>query len=163
MGFRETKRNADVKKISEVVKQGKVENQSETTEQRFGRNTRFWYDLTKVKAVGTGLLLAMAGMSGALADQSRSLQTLAGSDHATGLLPASNQQGQFIGYHPPERYVPSAKDMEQYRAFLEKMNHPPFYFGPNDAQATPSGETSQAAMETQEGEQDSKKKGKDLK
>ncbi len=48
----------------------------------------------------------------------------------------------------------SAKDMEQYQAFLEKMNNPPFYFNPpKDPQAMPSEEISQAAMETHQEEQ----------
>ena len=154
MPFREIERNKDADKASGVGKLSEVDTKPKTTaDQRLWRNTRFF------KAVGIGLTLGMAGMGGALADQSRSLKELAGSDNAPGLFPAFDQQVSFTGNSLSEGYVPSAKDMEQYQAFLEKMNNPPFYFNPpKDPQAMPSEETSQAAMETPQGKQD---KGKD--
>jgi hypothetical protein len=64
MPLRETRRNTDLEKTSEVGKQRKAEKKSETSEQRLWGYTRF---LT----VGTVFMLGMAGMGGALADRSR--------------------------------------------------------------------------------------------
>ena len=86
MPFRETRRNTDAEKASEVGKQSKAEKKSETSEQRLWRYTR----LFKSSLIGTMMLTA--GMGGALADQSRSLQTLSGSDNATDLPPALDRK-----------------------------------------------------------------------
>jgi len=119
------------KQSKDVKKSSKVKEtkKCETSEQRAKRYSPF-------KALAVGGLLATAGMVEATRAD------------ATG--PVDRMQ------HPynrlPERYVP-------YKEFLEKMKKSPFYFGPKDAQATSSGETSQSLMETHQREQD-KNKGK---
>jgi hypothetical protein len=108
VGLDRIKRDIDPEQKASQGKQIRDEKKSETSDQRLEKYTWSLRNLSKTGFVA--FTLGMAGMGGALADQSRSLQSLSGSDNATGLLPPSNQRGQFIGYSPPERYVPSEVD-----------------------------------------------------
>jgi len=168
LGSNEIRFTSDKNRVSQSDKKGKVKskdsgskNEAEKAKEYIGPG---YAEKVRngLKAAAVATLAMTAGMGGAMADQSRSLQNLPGSDNSTGLLPTSNQRGQFIGYNPPERYVPSERDLKQLNEFLEKINKPPFYFGPKDAQAIPSGETSQSAMETHQREQNKHKGMKSL-
>ena len=86
MGLEKPKNYRDNLEVSQK-KQSKAEKNSETSDQRLLRNTRF------LKAVGTGLVLGMSRMGGALADQSHLLQSVSGSDNSMALLPPSDQRG----------------------------------------------------------------------
>src|SRR5215468_5132129 len=102
-----TKQYSESKKVSKVEKEKKCK----TSEQRSNRYTRF------LKTAGVATLLATAGMAEA---------TKAESNKATELADRMQHPSKSL----PERYVPTDQDGVAHEQFLDRLNHPPFYFNP---------------------------------
>jgi hypothetical protein len=110
MEFKKVKRNVDAKKVIDVESQSKQEKKSETSEQRLWRNTRL------LKAVGTGLMLGMAGMVEATSGEGSNQVTELANQHSSKLPEFSLQQA-----------------MQEERRLQEKMSNFPFHFnGPEE-------------------------------
>jgi hypothetical protein len=91
------------KKPSESSHRSDVGQKCQTHEDRCSYYNRF---LTPLKSLALGTMMLTAGMSEAMADQSRSLQRL--SDNPTGQPPAfPEQRAEIIGKSPTESYVPA--------------------------------------------------------
>lgn len=149
MGLEISKRAIDTKKNFQE-KKIKVEKKSETSDQRLWRNTRF------LKAVGTGLMLGMAGMGGAMADQSRSLQSLSSSDNATGLSPVLGLGDRYDlqGRTPLSEFDPS-KVMPEFLDPLRKVGgQDPEQLIRNGQQGIYKGEPSSEQRELEEKRQE---------
>ena len=121
MEFNKVIRNAYAKKAFDVGSQSKQEKKSETSELRLWRNTRL------LKAVGTGLMLGMAGMVEATSGEGSNQVTELANEHSSKLPEFSLQQA-----------------MQEERRLQEKMSNFPFHFnGPKEVAS--SEETSRPA------------------